>query len=120
MCDQTGLDPNSLYADPNFLNGSLFINADVSRMRLDNISTMNYEEIIHTGYNELYLSHFNPLYNLFALTEGSPAIDRGEDLPDNWPDIVEITDQLIDIGAHEHKSTTNLLSPPNNLRIYIK
>ena len=99
-------------------NESNFSNINISQIRLDNFSTMNYEEVIRTGYNELYLYNFNSLYNLFALTSDSPAINRGEKLPDHWPDIVEITDQFIDIGAHEHESKRDPLSPPNNLRIF--
>jgi len=41
------------------------------------------------------------LFDLFAVEEYSPAVDRGTNLPPDWDDVVQVNDGKPDIGAWE-------------------
>ena len=105
MQSQTGLDPHGLYANPQFINRSEFSGANVFSLNYDTFSTMNYRDVIAAVYDNLYSQYFTRLFKHFAILKGSPAINRGKNLPSNWPDSVVVTDGSWDIGAVEYNDT---------------
>jgi len=107
MQSETGIDPNSVEADPEFVHGDEFGTANVYNMHYDQFSYMDYRDVISQGYTNLFNQHFAQLYDYFNVdTETSPAIDNGVAIPSTWPDIVTITDGKPDIGAKEYGSTS--------------
>jgi hypothetical protein len=102
MQQETGLDPNGREEDPLFINREEFINLDVSNLKYDNFSDMDYRDVIAGGYENLFDMHFSQISDVFELSQNSPAINNGVNLPADWLDTVEVSDGMPDIGVYEY------------------
>jgi len=105
MTEEMGLEPHGLQADPRFVHGNEFLEIDLWSRRenkYDWLSQMDYRDIIEQGYRKLLRRQFDEIRDRFALSEDSPAIDRGVKIPEDWPDLAVVKDGKPDIGAVEH------------------
>jgi hypothetical protein len=101
MQADTGLEINSVETEPQFVHGEIS-SASVFDQRYDTFSTRPYTEVIEQGFDNVFPAEFEALYRFFDVQEGSPAVDRGEIVPGDWPDTVTIVDGMPDIGAIEY------------------
>jgi len=106
-----GIEPHGIQADPLLANRAEFEKADLAKLGYDRLSTMDYRKIIQEGYEKLFRKQFDELYNLFALSEDSLAIDRGTPIPKDWPDLSVVKDGKPDIGAIEYAAGGNRVNP---------
>jgi len=111
MSSEMQIETHGRHTDPLFLNQSEFDTVNVDTLKFDHFSDMNYWEIIREGYDKLFAEHFDKIYYKFTLSKDSPAINCGETLPADWPDIVDITDGQPDIGAYEYGAPSPNQSP---------
>lgn len=101
MQRDTGMDPNGLQMDPFFRAKQLLDDPDSDALAYDTLSVMDYYDVIAEGLPSLLESQYQRFFDLFAVEEYSPAVDRGMNLPSDWEDVVQINDGKPDIGAWE-------------------
>lgn len=100
MREETGLEPHGLQANPLFANADAAEANMVVDLAIDDFSAKDYRQVIEGGYDNLFDASFDTQYLYFTLQPQSPAIGRGETLPEEWPDIYEGLASP-DIGAIE-------------------
>ncbi len=101
MQRETGLDPHGLQADALFRAKQQLEGEELDAMPYDTLSVMDYRDVIEEGLSGLLESQFQRFFELFAVADESAAVDRGTQLPVEWPDVAQIRDGKPDIGAWE-------------------
>jgi len=105
MQQETGLDHHGLQADPIFRAKQQLDGEELDAPPYDTLSVMDYQDVIEGGLPRLLEAQFQRFFGLFAVEEGSLAVDRGTQLPLDWADVVQVRDGRPDIGAWESDST---------------
>lgn len=101
MQRDTGMDPNGLQVDPLFRAKQQLDSEESDAMSYDTLSVMDYRDVTEEGLTSLLESQYQRFFDLFAVEEYSPAVDRGTNLPLDWDDVVQVIDGKPDIGAWE-------------------
>jgi hypothetical protein len=101
MQRDTGIDPNGLQVDPLFRARQQLDSQESDALTYDTLSVMDYHDVIEQGLTSLLESQYQRFFDLFAVEEYSPAVDRGMNLPLDWDDVVQVNDGEPDIGAWE-------------------
>ena len=95
------MDPNGLQVDPLFRAKQQLDSQESDALTYDTLSVMDYQNVIEEGLPSLLESQYQHFFDLFAVEEDSPAVDRGTNLPLDWDDVVDVNDGKPDIGAWE-------------------
>lgn len=101
MQQETGLDPHGLQTDPKFRAKQQLNGQEPEAQPYDMLSVMDYQNVIEEGLPGLLESQFERFFELFAVEEESPAVNRGTNLPLDWHDVIQVRDGEPDIGAWE-------------------
>ena len=101
MQRETGMDLNGFQRDPLFRAKQQLDSDESDALAYDTLSVMDYQNVIEEGLPSLLESQYQRFFDLFAVEEYSPAVDRGTNLPLDWDDVVQVNDGKPDIGAWE-------------------
>ncbi len=101
MQRETGLDSHGLQDDPLFLAKQQLDREEIDAMAYDTLSVMDYRDVIKGGLPNLHGAQRDRLSRMFTVAATSAAVDRGTQLPPDWPDVVLVRDGKPDIGAWE-------------------
>ncbi len=101
MQDEIGIEQNGLQEDPLFVNREEFkIVNPRPELTYDSLSDRDYREVVG-NFDQIFDEEFSKIMSKFELEQNSPAVDRGEVLPEAWPDYVEYSGSAPDIGIRE-------------------
>ncbi|HBE02330.1 MAG TPA: hypothetical protein DC049_07620 [Spirochaetia bacterium] len=98
------IEQHGLWADPGFAKNAEIKKIKIEELCLDKLSIADYRSVIKEGYEKLFCKYFNEIYNYFALSAASPAVNAGVILPKEWPDLTLVRDGKPDLGAIEASS----------------